>query len=359
MYVVFDEIQSLHSPQWDLFAGRQRASPDRPSRGERLLTAAREFGCELRKPPDAGMKPLLAVHDTSYLSFLQTAHEQWTALSERSDDVLPHVYGVRYVHRQPTGVLGLAGLYMTGTNCPIGAGTWQAAYASAQSVIEGARLIREGESIVYSLCRPPGHHAYTDLAGGFCYLNNAAIAATELRRQFSRIAIIDVDVHHGNGTQEIFYRRDDIYCLSIHADPTDFFPFYLGYAEERGEGAGLNFNLNLPLPPGTGDLEITGALRRGLASIEAFDPQALVVSLGLDAAATDPLGVFKVSRAGFERLGALLGHLGLPSVLVQEGGYDGSTLGENLIAFLTGFTTAHALGCKKVKPIESVTAGTT
>jgi len=338
MHVVFDPVQRLHTPDSRLFAGKLMQCPEQPSRADRLLAAACDFGCRMRTPAEFGIGPISAVHDAGYLAFLQTAHCQWTALDNASNEVFPHVYGVRHVRGRPTSVLGLAGLYMAGTNCPIGAGTWRAAYASAQAAIDAAKLVCGGENAAYALCRPPGHHAYADLAAGFCYLNNAAIAVNVLRASFSRIAVVDIDVHHGNGTQEIFYRRNDVYFVSVHADPANFFPFYAGYAGERGADEGLGFNLNLPMMPGSGDLEVAAAVDRGLAELGAFNPQALVVSLGFDAAATDPLGVFGVTVRGFEDIGRALGELGVPTVLVQEGGYDSECLAQNLIAFLTGFT---------------------
>src|SRR5215468_494072 len=248
MRVIFDPIQRSHAPHFHLFAGKTMTCPEQVSRADSLLAAARAFGCELKAPRDFGLAPIRSIHDAGYLDFLRTAHERWVQTLDGSSEVVPHVYAIRQVRGCPTSVLGQAGLYMMGTNCSIGESTWRAAYASAQTAIEAAELVRSGDSVCYGLCRPPGHHAYYDLAGGFCYLNNAAIAATHLRKTFAKVAIIDIDVHHGNGTQEIFYRRSDIHFTSIHADPSSFFPFYLGYAQEQGEGDGLGCNRNCPLP---------------------------------------------------------------------------------------------------------------
>jgi acetoin utilization deacetylase AcuC-like enzyme len=188
------------------------------------------------------------------------------------------------------------------------------------------------------LCRPPGHHAGSDLVGGFCYLNNAAIAAQVLRGEHECVAILDVDVHHGNGTQDIFYERDDVLTVSLHADPVRFYPFFWGAADERGRGEGEGFNLNLPLPRGTGGDEYLAALDQALGAIDDFGPGALVVALGLDAFVDDPLAGLGLTTKDFGRVGARIRSLGLPTVLVQEGGYPSDELGENLVAVLGAFS---------------------
>jgi acetoin utilization deacetylase AcuC-like enzyme len=214
---------------------------------------------------------------------------------------------------------------MADTACPITADTWSATLASAWSAVEGAELVLSGTRAAYALCRPPGHHAFTDRAGGFCYVNNCAVAATVLRREAARVAILDVDLHHGNGTQGIFYRRDDVLTVSTHADPIRFYPFFWGYAGERGEGPGLGYNLNLPLPRGSDD--------------EAYAP--VVIALGLDAHESDPFGGLRISTDGFGRIAEAVAGLGLPTLLVQEGGYLSEHLGRNLARFLEAFEAAH------------------
>ena len=190
------------------------------------------------------------------------------------------------------------------------------------------------------MCRPPGHHAFSDLAGGFCFLNNSAVAAAQLRLKHERVAILDVDVHHGNGTQGIFYERADVLTVSIHADPAFFYPFVWGYAHERGAGPGLGANLNIPLPKGTGDDDYIKAIGEAEKTIRAFAPGALVVALGLDASEHDPLAGLAVTTDGFRRIGAAIARLGLPTVFVQEGGYLSDILGANLTAALGGFEEA-------------------
>jgi acetoin utilization deacetylase AcuC-like enzyme len=208
--------------------------------------------------------------------------------------------------------------------------------------VHGAQLLVDGASACYALARPPGHHAARDFAAGFCYLNNTAAAAQKLRSRFDRVAILDIDVHHGNGTQDIFYQRPDVLTVSIHADPVRFYPFFWGHASERGAGPGLGYNLNLPLPRGTEDSGYLKALDQALARISAFSPQALVVALGLDAYAGDPLQGLAVSTAGFGKIASAIASLGLPTLLVQEGGYLCPGLGENLTSFLEGFAATRA-----------------
>jgi acetoin utilization deacetylase AcuC-like enzyme len=213
----------------------------------------------------------------------------------------------------------------------------ESAYWSAQSALTAGDLVAGGERSAYALCRPPGHHAFGDLAGGFCFLNNAAIVAEHLRLQGLRPAILDVDVHHGNGTQGIFYDRADVLTVSIHADPIRFYPFFWGHAHERGEGAGLGCNLNLPLQRGTGDDDYMTTLETAFAHIRAFGTDVLIVALGLDASENDPLKGLAITTPGFNRMGAAIAGMDLPTVLVQEGGYLQPQLGDNLTSFLTGF----------------------
>src|SRR5690606_6677086 len=233
-----------------------------------------------------------------------------------------------------------AGYHMADTACPISADTWESVYWSAQTAAHAARLVAGGALAAYGLSRPPGHHAFADLAGGFCFVNNSAVAAQVLRAAYDRVAILDVDLHHGNGTQGIFYRRADVLTVSIHADPVRFYPFFWGHADERGEGDGLGYNLNLPLPRKSGDDDFLDALEAAITRIKAFAPGALVVALGLDAFEGDPFGGLSVSTEGFARIGERCAKIGLPTVVIQEGGYLCDALGSNLTAFLGGFIAA-------------------
>lgn len=336
MKIVQTDAHRSHAPQSFILRGRMVDSPEKPERAERLLAAVRERH-ELLAPRQYGLGPLAAVHSPEYLRFLETAHAEWSRIKGAGPEVIPNVHPGRQMTGRPTGVVGLAGWHMADGACPIGAGTWAAARAAADCALTAADLVLAGERVAYALCRPPGHHAFADLAGGFCFLNNVAIAAERMRAKLRRVAILDVDVHHGNGTQGIFYRRRDVFFCSLHADPARFYPFFAGYAHERGEGDGEGYNLNLPLAHGTGDDGYLAALDQALAAIRAYAPEALLVSLGLDAQERDPLGVLKVTTAGFGEIARRIARLGLPTVLVQEGGYLCDDLGPNLASFLSGF----------------------
>jgi acetoin utilization deacetylase AcuC-like enzyme len=337
MQVIFDSRQYAHEPIVQLFAGRLVTAPESPNRARHLLLAATGAGLRHISPRDHGWGPILEVHDAAYVEFLKQASSLWTQLPEAGPEVVPHIHPMRNARARPQGILGLAGYYMNGTNCPIGPQTCSAAYSSAQTAISGADLLLAGERAAYALCRPPGHHAHSDLAGGFCFLNNCAIAANRLTKTFGKVAVIDIDVHHGNGTQEIFYARDDVFCGSVHADPTDFYPFYQGYADEVGEGRGQGWNLNLPLKRRAGAQEVAEAAASLLDRARALGCAAIVVALGFDTFVGDPMGVFAVTTEEFADIGSVFARSGLPTLLVQEGGYDGPHLGANLTSFLQGF----------------------
>jgi acetoin utilization deacetylase AcuC-like enzyme len=245
-----------------------------------------------------------------------------------------------------------AGRYCFDLSAPIVAGTYAAARSAAAAALTGADLLLEGARAAYALCRPPGHHAMPALAGGYCYLNNAAIAANRLalahapaaegdRRPWAMapasVAILDIDYHHGNGTQAIFYERSDVFCASIHADPDREYPYFLGFAEERGAGPGEGYNLNIPLEAGVDDTRYLGALEQALEAIVAYSPRFLVVSAGLDTFAADPLGDFNLSAAAYPAIGRRIAQLGLPTLFVQEGGYAVDALGDNVVGLFQGY----------------------
>jgi acetoin utilization deacetylase AcuC-like enzyme len=337
MQIVYSRDHEKHQPRTFIRRGAVVANPEVAGRATTLLAAVREAGHTIVAPDDYGPGPREAVHGKDYLDFLATIHDGWQRLAGAAEEVVPNIHPGRHMNRRPVGLAGLVGYHTADTACPIGAGTWAAAVASANVAVHAASLVLGGERAAYGLCRPPGHHAYADQAGGFCYLNNAAIAAQHLRLTLGRVAILDVDVHHGNGTQGIFYERPDVFFASLHADPSDYYPFFAGYAEERGAGAGLGANLNLPLQPRSGDREVLAALDTALAAIAEFAPDALVVSLGFDASEQDPLGVLKVTSAGFAAMARRIEAAGLPTVLIQEGGYMSAVLGRNLAEFLAAF----------------------
>ena len=340
MHIVYSDQHRLHDPSGYISRGRIVPSPECPERADRFIKALHQAGYEDSEPHDHGLGPLAAIHSPDYLDFLMHGHAAWTAQPGAGPEIIANAHPGRNVLTRPEGIVGLAGYHMADTACPIGDGTWEAANASAQVALTAADAVIEGAPAAYALCRPPGHHAYADIAGGFCFLNNVAIAAQYLRQHHERVAILDVDVHHGNGTQGIFYDRADVFFASIHADPANFYPFFSGYAHERGNGDGQGYNLNLPLAPGSGDAVFLEALATALAAIRRFAPSLLLVSLGLDAQENDPLGVLKVTTDGFAHIGAEIARLRMPTLIVQEGGYLCPELAENLIGFLTGFAKA-------------------
>ncbi len=337
MKVVVNDAHGDHDPGFFLVRGVLSASREVPERADILAAAAARAGHTLVRPEDFGHRVRAAVHDPEYLDFLETAHDRWKALGDGAGEVIANVFPNRHPASRPESVVGRAGYHMADLACPIGPGTWRAACGAAECAAHAAALVGGGERAAYALCRPPGHHAFSDMAGGFCFLNNTAIAAQELRRRFERVAVLDLDLHHGNGTQQIFYRRADVLHVSIHADPNRFYPFFWGHADERGDGPGAGFTLNLPLPLGSGDEDYLGALARALARIRDFAPGALVVALGLDAYQGDPFAALAVTTGGFGDIAAAVAGLGLPTVLVQEGGYVCRELGDNLNAVLAAF----------------------
>lgn len=336
MKAIFDDRQGLHDPQHFMANGKTYPSPESPERITRLMAGARAAGCIFSPPQDAGLGPIAAVHSAEYLHFLQTIYPRWQRIPDAGPEVIPNIHPATRADNYPKSAIGQAGYHQADTACPIGAQTWQAAYWSAQSAITGADLVAGGERAVYVLSRPPGHHAFTDLAGGFCFLNNSAIAAERLRAKGHRPVILDIDVHHGNGTQGIFYARDDVLTVSLHADPDRFYPFFWGGAQERGEGRGMGYNLNLPLPRGTDDAGYLAALDVALARIRAFGADVVIVALGLDAHIDDPFKGLAITTPGFEAIAAAISELHVPLLLVQEGGYVSDALGSNLTAFLQG-----------------------
>ncbi len=337
MIVVTTNAHAAHDP--DTMAPTPGGRPfyDRAARAEQLLAAVNKLGLPTTPAPDHGMVPIAAVHDADYLRFLESAFSHWQSTPFAGPAVRPMAYAVRHLKRRPDNIVGQAGYYLSGFGVPVLQGTWHAATVSARVAVEGARRVLAGAHEAYSLCRPSGHHAYADLAGGFCYLNNAAIAAQVLVDGGAKPAILDVDVHHGNGTQAITYQRDDVFFCSVHGDPRELYPWYAGYADETGAGRGLGCNLNLPLAAGTADAGYTAAVERGLEAIRAFGPSVLVISLGFDAHIGDPTANLAVTGEGFRVIGQRIGSVGLPTLLVQEGGYIVEKLADNLTAFLAGF----------------------
>ncbi|MGH8381793.1 histone deacetylase family protein [Pseudomonas sp.] len=332
MRCYFHPEQLLHHPRSYYSRGQMRTPQEVPERARHLLLAAQGLGFEIAQPIDAGLQPLLVVHGAPYLTFLEEAHQRWKEIPEDwGDEVMSNIFV-----REPNalrGILAQAARYLADGSCPVGELTWRSAYWSAQSAVAGARALLDGEPAAYALCRPPGHHARAEAAGGFCYLNNAAIAAQVLRERFSRVAVLDTDMHHGQGIQEIFYERDDVLYVSVHGDPTNFYPGVAGFADERGSGAGQGYNLNLPMAHGASEADFLGQLDVALAAVTDFGAEVLVLSLGFDIYELDPQSKVAVTCAGFARLGERIRGLGVPCLIVQEGGYHLESLEDNARAF--------------------------
>jgi acetoin utilization deacetylase AcuC-like enzyme len=335
MKVVFTEEQKAHYPEYFLVNGVMRTNPEVPERCDRLLDGALRAGCRHEAPQEYGLEVIGNIHPQRYLRFLENAFTRWSRIEGGANAVTPNVQPRGLLGGYPESVVAQAGFHMADLACPLSAGSWGSICWSAWTAAHAARQIMQGDEAAYALCRPPGHHASAEIAGGFCYLNNTAIASQMLLEQFRRVAILDVDLHHGNGTQEIFYRRNDVLTVSIHADPARFYPFFGGYAHEKGQGSGAGFNLNLPLPRGSGDEVFMQALEQALDRIGEFGPGALVIALGLDAFEKDPFAGLSVSTAGFGKIGReISARVNLPTLIVQEGGYLCDELGDNLAAFL-------------------------
>ncbi len=339
MRVWFSEHHRRHATDPVSFHGEPY--PEIPARVETIRAALlAEGGVEWVEPRDYGLGPLQAVHTPGLLEFLQTIYPTSRAMRQVIPFFQADTFATRSARRRSPHPWAQIGYYVFDIETPFLEGTWEAAYWSAQCALSAADAVLAGDRAAYALCRPPGHHALADQAGGFCYLNNTAIAARYLQQGGGgRVAILDVDYHHGNGTQEIFYSDPSVYFVSLHAHPDIEYPFFWGGSEERGAGAGTGFNLNLPLPQGTGDADYLAALDQALAAIRGYTPQYLIVSLGLDIVQGDPasLAGFAVTTAGVRAIGKRIAALGLPTLIVQEGGYRLDTLGQNALAFLEAF----------------------
>jgi acetoin utilization deacetylase AcuC-like enzyme len=337
MLVVHHPDQSLHDPHRVFRTGIFIDQPDRAERYRIFLDITRQDGHEIAEAPLGALDPITEVHDADYVTFLKTVHARWAANPDYGPEVIPNVHPTHRMHRKPTELLGELGWYSNSTSCPMTEGTWAAVHASAATAIHAAERLGGSQRAVYALCRPPGHHAYPALMSGVCFLNNAAIAAQLLTKRYGKVAIVDIDVHHGNGTQFIFWQRADVLFASIHVDPRLSAPYYAGYADETGEGAGKGLTFNQPLPWDTADPAWLEAIDRALGEVRAFAPGALVVSLGFDAAEHDPVATFKITAGGFAEAAQKFEALGLPTLLVQEGGYLSAHLGNYLRGFLRAF----------------------
>lgn len=339
MKVYYSEAHRQHEPPFEVFDGGLRTPyMENPDRMDRILNALRQTDwAEVVEPKDFGLDPIYAVHDKDYVDFLASSWTEWLASeAEDKSTLLPATFALRRQPQKPTSLLGRAGYHMMDLSACIVEGTYTAALASANCALSAAEALANGERSAFALCRPPGHHAGKDYAAGYCFINNASVAANWLSA-LGKVAVLDVDYHCGNGTQDIFYDRGDVLSLSIHADPDFEYPYYAGYAHETGSGAGLGFHKNFPLEKGTDDPRYFSALEEALTLIREFAPNHIVISAGMDIYAEDPLGKIKVSTEGIGEIGKRISALELPTVIVMEGGYNNEALGRNIVAFLSSF----------------------
>jgi acetoin utilization deacetylase AcuC-like enzyme len=331
-----------HDPRFFLMRGAVRRNFEVPARAASLLAGLGALGIAAETAPLPDSEALAAVHSRDYLDFLANAARDWAAVTDAGPEAVPNIHPTPEMLAQDArpgpGVIGRTGWFTADLACPIGPGTWEACLAAAGTALAAAAEAARGGGSAYALCRPPGHHAYAARAGGHCYVNNAALAARALRRAgASRVAVIDIDSHHGNGTQGIFWEDGEVLTVSVHADPTQYYPWFVGHADERGAGTGEGRNLNLPLAIGSGDDAWLEAIRHGMEAARSFGAEALVVPLGFDASEDEPLAALKVTPDGFARAGAALAGMRLPTAITQEGGYNVGLLGTLLARFLTGW----------------------
>ena len=335
--IIYSPTHRRHDPAGEFVGAGLYPYSDAPARAEAILHALQLGGYkEILSPRSYPPELLQAVHDLNYLNYLEKIYPAWREAGRPQTGVIPETFALRTLHTCPTQLLRQSGYYCFDAQTPIVEHTYVAAIEAAGCALSGADLLREGHPSVYALCRPPGHHAGHSLYGGYSYLNNAAIAASHLSQE-ARVALVDIDYHHGNGTQDIFYNSDQVLFISIHADPNRAYPFYCGYPEEQGAGAGCGFNHNFPLPPRVDDALYLQVLDKALEIVQNFAPDYLVVSAGVDIYVDDPLGDFDFSLEGFTTIGRQLSALDLPTLLVQEGGYNTQKIGQAILNLLDSF----------------------
>ena len=346
MKIVYSEAHRAHAGGMEFVNGGFVPMFEKPERMDMVLAQieAAGFG-EMLEPQSFDLTAAERVHDAGYLDFLQSAYRLYREevdSEESLDCALPFAFGMRGMRQTPgESIHAKLGCYCFDLSVPFVEGTWSAIKASCDVALTGAALMRDGAREAFSLCRPPGHHASRDLAGGYCYINNVAVAAqAALDAGAARVAILDVDYHHGNGTQAIFYDRDDLLFVSLHGHPDQEYPYFAGYADETGAGRGEGHNLNLPMRWGTAWADYGAALESGLARIRDYSPDLLLVSLGVDTYKDDPISHFALEHEDYLRIGAAIAGLRLPTLFVMEGGYAVAEIGVNVVNTLTGFEEA-------------------
>jgi acetoin utilization deacetylase AcuC-like enzyme len=347
MPVVWSDRHRLHDPGGEVWVGVRTPGTEVPERAERVRAALEADGARIVEAEPQPDEALLAVHDPALLAYLEAAWQDWEAAGLTEDPGQDRVVPYLFPHpallgdvppATPAVISARAGLFAYDTMTLIGPGTFDAAVGAVDTALTAADLVLAGEPVAFACCRPPGHHATRSAFGGSCYLNNAAIAAARLRDAIDApVAVLDIDAHHGNGTQLIFYEDSDVLTGSVHVDPgAGWFPHFLGFQTENGKGEGDGTNRNLPLPPSSADDPWLGAVAELTAWVGARGADALVVALGVDAASGDPESPLDVTAAGYRAAGRELGSLGVPTAVVLEGGYELETIGELVSEALAG-----------------------
>jgi acetoin utilization deacetylase AcuC-like enzyme len=344
MRVVYTDAHRRHDPHVEFETSRAHPPFEHTGRAEAIReTLAADSRFVIDGPTRYGTGAIAAVHDPGLVRFLGEAWGLYQQRNGPTREVVPDVFfrpalreGMSPAH-EPAAINGRLGWWCFETTTPLTEGTFDAACAAVDTALTATDLVLDGERSAYGLCRPPGHHATRSLYGGYCFFNNAAVAAHHAASTTgTKVTVLDVDYHHGNGTQQIFYERDDVQYVSLHGDPARAYPYNIGYADETGAGRGAGANCNVPLAEGVADDAYLDALRSTFAAIESFAPELLIVSLGLDTFVTDPICDLALTTEGFHRCGSAVAELGLPTVVLQEGGYDVTALGENARQWLLG-----------------------
>ncbi len=337
MNVYYHPHQALHNPQTYFSRGKMREPQEIPARVAEFQKGVKSAGLTVTEPQDLGFDYLTKVHGFAYIEFLQTAYQEWHEVPEDwGEEVMPNVFVKEY--NALKGILAKASRYIADGSAPIGKYTWESIYWSAQSALNAAKDVAEGANVSISVSRPSGHHARREAAGGFCFVNNAALVAEYLLENSAakKILILDTDVHHGQGIQEVFYHRSDVMYISLHGDPTNFYPAVAGFEEERGEGEGLGFNINYPFPHGTSEEAFFKILKRAMNDAKIFNPDVIVHNMGFDVYKDDPQSKTNVTTTGMGEIAKEVMALGKPVVGLLEGGYLIETLADNTESYIRG-----------------------
>jgi acetoin utilization deacetylase AcuC-like enzyme len=350
MLVVRSDAHLAHDPATELLHGEEVGIFENPERVARINAALEASGRHtFRAPADHGLDPIERVHDPDLVAYLAVAWDDWLAAGGAASGAIPDSYPNPAMRegmgpfRPPRTALGRLGYYGWDTATPLVAGTYGAARGAVDVALTALHAVLAGEPAAYGLCRPPGHHAPRAAFGGYCFFNNAAVAAqAALDAGAGRVCVLDVDYHHGNGTQQLFYDRGEVLFVSLHADPDRAYPYFTGWADETGTGAGRGATRNHILEQGCDDATYLAVLERAVHDVCSFGPEVLVVSLGVDTVGTDPIGDLAVTPALYGPAGALVAGVGAPTVVLQEGGYDLAVIGACVAGFLHGLDQAPA-----------------